>query len=185
MAEPTLVVVTGPPGTGKSTLAEAVSARLGGAAVLGWDWAMAGMRWCTPIQDALATLDHPTYARVGWSILANLAEAQLRAGRSVVLDGLARDRDLDALRAMVEGATARLLVVALGCSDLAVLRSRIEGRQRHITGWHELTWTGVQRTLSLWVPPFDVDLVVDTAGGPDPHAVAARLLPLYKSTERP
>jgi predicted kinase len=68
---------TGAPGTGKTTLAEATAERLG-APVLGWDWAMAALTWNEPVQDALRSLDRPTYTKIGWSILWNVAEAQLR-----------------------------------------------------------------------------------------------------------
>ena len=37
--KPVVVLVTGPPGTGKSTLAEHAAGLLG-APVLGWDWVM-------------------------------------------------------------------------------------------------------------------------------------------------
>jgi predicted kinase len=80
---PTLVLISGPPGTGKSTLAE-VAAEYLSAAVLAWDWAMAALTEFAEIQAALRSLDHPTHRRVGWSILRNLAVAQLREGRSVV-----------------------------------------------------------------------------------------------------
>jgi predicted kinase len=176
MGRPSLVVVTGPPGTGKSTLAEAVSARAGGAAVLAFDWAMAGMRGCPPVRDALEALDRRDHAGVGWGILGNLAEAQLRAGRSVVLDGVARQHHVDALRTMTHRVGARLTVIVLCCSDPGVHRSRIEGRRRDIPGWYELTWSNVELSVASFEPPADADLVVDTAGDPDPHAIAARLL---------
>ena len=85
---PLLIVCTGPPGTGKSTIANEVARRTG-ATVLGWDWAMGALTWCAPVQDALESLDRVTHRRVGWSLLWNLAEEQLRLGRSVVLDGVA------------------------------------------------------------------------------------------------
>ena len=172
---PRLIVVTGPPGSGKSTLAEAVAHRCG-AAVLGFDWAMAGLTWCKPVQAAIDAVDVETYRRLGWSVLGSLAEAQLRHGRSVVLDGVARDPAVDALREIAGRTGARLTVAVLSCSDRATHRARIEGRRRDIPGWYELTWDAVESTLARWQPPRNPDLTVDTAGDPDPVALAARLL---------
>jgi predicted kinase len=86
---PTLLLITGPAGTGKSTLA-AYAVDLLGACVLAWDWAMAPLRQFPTVRDAVEALPFEEYRRVGWSILWNLATAQLRDGRSVVLDGVAR-----------------------------------------------------------------------------------------------
>jgi predicted kinase len=84
MGRATLLLVTGPPGTGKSTLAEAAAQSLG-ASVLAWDWAMAALTQFEPIQVALRGLDPVVHRHVGWSILRHLAIAQLRQGRGVVL----------------------------------------------------------------------------------------------------
>ena len=94
---PTLVLVTGLPGTGKSTVAEA-TAEVFGAAVLGHDWAMSGLRPYQELQDALDAMEPSGHRVVGWSILYALAAAQLRAGRSVVLDGVARRSEIAACR---------------------------------------------------------------------------------------
>ena len=84
-----LVLITGLPGTGKSTMAE-IAARELGAALLGHDWAMSGLRPYREIQGALDAMDPPGHRDVGWSILWALARAQLRMGSSVVLDGVGR-----------------------------------------------------------------------------------------------
>jgi len=142
--EPTLLLVTGPPGTGKSTLAEA-AARTLGAPVLAWDWVMAGMTRFDGVQAALREMDHLAHRSVGWSILWNLAVAQLRHGRSVVLDGTARDPEVDGTRRTAADTGARGVVAVTSCRDRAVHRARIEGRSRGIPGWHELagtTWRG-------------------------------------------
>ena len=68
----TLVVVTGPPGTGKSTVAEAAAGALG-AAVLGWDGAMAGLTGFAEVQAAPAGLTRERHRAVGWSILGEPA----------------------------------------------------------------------------------------------------------------
>ena len=59
--------MTGLPGTGKSTAADAAGAHLG-AAVLAHDWAMSGLRPYPELQRALDTIDFG-HRQVGWSIL--------------------------------------------------------------------------------------------------------------------
>jgi hypothetical protein len=74
-----LVLVTGVPGTGKSAVAEA-AADIVGAAVLAHDWAMSALRPYAELQAALDAMEPPGNRRVGWSILASLAQAQLQRG---------------------------------------------------------------------------------------------------------
>jgi predicted kinase len=149
---PTLLLVTGPPGTGKSTLAEAGAAALG-ASVLAWDWAMAGMTGFAPVQAALHGMDRSEHRAVGWSILRSLAVAQLRQGRSVVLDGCARRPDVEGIRGTAAEVGARYVVAVTSCRDAAVHRARIEGRVRGIPGWYELDWDHVAGFVAGWEPP--------------------------------
>jgi predicted kinase len=167
---PTLVLLTGPPGTGKSTLA-GVAADVLGAPVLGWDWAMAGLTGFDPLQAALRDMDAPTYRSVGWSILWNVARAQLRRGTSAVLDGVARTPQVVRTREVAASEGADALVVATSCRDPAVHRSRIDGRTRGIPGWHELTWDHVERVVGGWQPPDGIDLQLDAADPLDDNVV--------------
>ena len=157
-----LVLLTGPPGTGKSTLAEAAAAELG-APVLGWDWAMAGLRPFPELQAALESIDVDGHRQVGWSILNSLALAQLRAGRSAVLDGAARVEAVTRARRLAADAGVTSRVVVTCCRDLELHRRRVEGRRREIPDWYELTWDDVTRFLAGWVEPSDVDLRLDSA----------------------
>lgn len=159
---PRLVLITGVAGTGKSTLAEA-AADLLGAPVLGWDWAMASLTRFEDIQRALKAGSREEYVEVGWSILCNLAIAQLRQGRSVVLDGVARGPEIDMVRQAATDTAATMLVVATGCSDAELHRTRVEGRNRVIPGWHELEWHFVAAARGRWEPPQDADLYLDAA----------------------
>jgi len=158
---PIVVLVTGPPGTGKSTLAEH-AAGLIGAPVLGWDWVMGALTPFDQVQAALEAMDPAVYRRVGWSLLWNITVAQIRNGRSVILDGVARDLEVAETRSVVE-RHADCFVVETSCSDLEAHRLRIEGRQRRIPGWHELGWDHVESRLNEWELLPDADLQVDTA----------------------
>ena len=157
-----IVVLTGPPGTGKTTLAALAVDELD-ATILGWDWVMASLTWCEPVMEALTTLDQPTHRRVGWSVMENLARAQLRLSRNVVLDGVARADEVASIRALGTETGAPVRVVVTDCSDHALLRRRIEQRHRNIPGWHELEWSSVEAFVDRWEAPADHDLRVDTA----------------------
>ncbi len=88
-SRPLLVLVTGVPGTGKSTVAEQAAARLG-CTVLGHDWVMSGLRPYAELQRALDGMRPPGHGVVGWSVLSALARSEIRQCASVVLDGVAR-----------------------------------------------------------------------------------------------
>jgi predicted kinase len=172
---PTLVLVTGLPGTGKSTVAEA-AAKILGAAVLGHDWAMSGLRPYQELQDALEAMTPSGHRVVGWSILNALAAAQLRAGRSVVLDGVARKVEIAACRGNAQREDSRFVMIGTQCSDRALHRSRIEGRQRSIPNWYEVGWSSVERSLDAWEQPEGADLYLDGADSWDAGAGMLALL---------
>jgi predicted kinase len=155
-----LVLVTGLPGTGKSTMAEIASRELA-APVLGHDWVMSGLRPYPEMQQALEAMDPPGHRGVGWSLLWALARSQLRRGSSVVLDGVAREPEVRGTRLVAREEGADILVVMTTCADADTHRSRVEGRRRHIPNWYELDWEHVSRSRSSWTPPRAVDLVLE------------------------
>jgi len=178
----TLVLLTGLPATGKSTLAGRAADALG-APVLGHDWAMAGLRPFGGLQAVLDNMDRVEARGVGWSVVWSMARAQLRDGRSVVLDGVARDTEVEATRSLAGEEGVRCLVVLTSCDDSDVHRDRVEGRRRAIPHWYELTWEQVARSRAGWVPPADVDLVLPAEGRLGENV--ERLLDLLSTAEGP
>lgn len=154
---PSLVLVTGLPGTGKSTVASVAADALQ-TSVLAHDWAMSGLRGYPSIQNALDGIELG-HRVVGWSILAALARAQLVEGRSIVVDGVARAPQRALLSDVATATGAAFAVITTHCSDADLHRSRIEGRRRFIPNWYELPWDDVERNMSQWLhEPGDLDL---------------------------
>jgi hypothetical protein len=141
-------------------LAERAAALLA-APVFSWDWAMAALRPFTTIQWAFRVMDRDTYRRVGWSILWQLTTAQLRAGRSVVLEGVARDEEVSHTRRLASQHGGRCLVVLTSCDDEHKHRSLVEGRRRDVRSWPELDLNHVRRVRREWRAPTAVDVVLD------------------------
>jgi predicted kinase len=84
-----LILVSGPTGNGKSTLANAIATDLS-CAVGSFDWLMSALRSLPQVWDSVELpVEHQR--EVGWRLLSRLAEQELRHGRSLVLDLVARE----------------------------------------------------------------------------------------------
>jgi predicted kinase len=164
------IVFTGLPGTGKSSIAEAV-AREWGIPVFAKDWLEATLIRCQlqPIENG------PPFGSAGYQLLTTLAERQLRLGQSVILDSVASTLSIRAeWRALAQTYQADWRVIECICSNEAVHRDRLGVRQRGIPGWHELDWSEVERVKAYYVPWDEERLILD-AVNPLEENVAAVL----------
>ena len=161
-----LVVVGGLPGTGKSTIA-AHASQLLGATLLSKDVLEAAL-WRSGIDRAAGS---------GWASyeqLTSVAESQLRLAHSVVLDSVAtNERIRTAWRDLAASRGARFVAIECVCSDETVHRSRVEGRDRGIPGWPELTWADVEDVRSHYELWSDADRLVLDAARPLDENLAA------------
>jgi predicted kinase len=144
-----LIVFSGLPGTGKSTLAEAVGKALQ-IPVFAKDWLEAIL-----LQSGLKpTNEDKSLGFAGYELLTILAQRQLMLGQSVILDSVAASQKIrDKWLKLAEQYGADYRVIECISADESFHRLRLKERQRAIPGWHELEWSDVERVkgyYSLW-----------------------------------
>lgn len=158
MSDMQLIVFSGLPGTGKSSLTEAIGRRLG-IPVFAKDHLEAAIvrSGMTEQEDARQQLGW-----AGYELLTSLAERQLRMGQSAILDSVASTTTIrNAWRAQAHAFGADWRVVECVCSDATVHQARLIGRKRGIRGWRELDWAEVERVRTYYQAWTDDRLVVD------------------------
>lgn len=154
MPGPQLIVFSGLPGTGKSTLAED-AARLLQCPLFTKDQLEATL-W----RSGIGAEQNSGFA--AYELLTTLAREQLRRGQSAVIDSVATfERIRVAWRELAGQHNAAFRVVECVCSDSAIHRRRLEGRRRGIEGWYEVSWDEVERVRSRYEPWAEARLIVD------------------------
>jgi predicted kinase len=152
-----LIIFSGLPGTGKSTLAEAVGKELG-IPVFAKDWLEGAL-----LRSGLKpTIEDKSLGFAGYELLTVLAERQLILGQSVVLDSVAATETIRSTwRQLSRQYGADWRVIECICSDEYLHRSRLKVRKRNIPGWHELEWSDVEKVKQYYRPWKGRRLLVD------------------------
>ena len=157
-----LVVLTGLPGVGKSTLARALAARVGGVPLR-----------IDTIEDAMVRSGVVPRAGgwaavpdAGYQVAYALAEELLGAGHLVVADCVNPfDETRAAWRAVGGRAGVPVLEVEVVCSDEAEHRTRVERRAAEPADVRRPTWQDVLDRRYEPLPAGPGTLRVDTAAG--------------------
>jgi predicted kinase len=164
-----LIVFSGLPGTGKSSIAEVVARKLG-IPVFAKDWLEAALVRCElkPAENGLLL------GSAGYHLLTTLAERQLQLGQSVILDSVASTHSIRAeWRALAQAYQAEWRVIECVCSDETVHRARLGVRERGIPGWHELDWSEVERVKAYYAPWDGQRLILDSMNPLEENIAAA------------
>jgi predicted kinase len=149
-----LAVMSGLPGTGKSTLAEALSQHLA-APIFNRDQLEATL-WREGVGRELKS------GRIANELMTTLAGEQLRRGQSVILDSVATTVDIrDACREVAKRNKSEFRVIECICSDEVLHQERLGQRTRDIPGWYEVGWKEVLDVRSRYQPWAGDQLTLD------------------------
>jgi predicted kinase len=154
---PTLIVLSGMPGTGKSTLAEAFSRRTG-APIFSVD----------PIESAMLDAGMRRSFDTGlaaYLVAQALADNRLRLGHDAIVDAVNCVRYSKRMWSRLAARhRAKLRIVECVCSDEVLHRRRLTRRRRGLSAkLREPSWNDVVKRKRDWVPWTSSVLVIDAA----------------------
>lgn len=168
MTQPaTLYIMSGLPGVGKSTLAQALANRVEGVYLRIDD-----------IEQALRDAGMTEVTVEGYEVAYRVAETNLRLGRNVIADscnpiGITRN----AWHQIVEKAAVRFVDIEVICSDVREHRRRVEERASEVQGLRPPTWAEVEdRLFEPWI---SARVVIDTALRPHSEVIRELFAKLF------
>jgi predicted kinase len=157
MTSQKLIIVSGLPGSGKSTVADGLSRALS-----------MPMFSIDPIEAAMWRngLDKKQTGIAAYEVAAALADEQLRLGHSVIIDAVNPvEAPRAGWRALAAKYRADLKIIECICANEATHRRRIEARRRNIDGMPEIPWSRVLERRAEYEPWTDERLTLDTSIG--------------------
>ena len=138
-------------------MAESV-AKQQGVPVFAKDWLEANLL----SNGLMPTINEKPLGFASYDLMTTLAERQLMLGQSVILDSVASTETIrDAWRQISKQYGADWRVIECVCSDQAMHRARLVRRKRNIPGWHELTWSDVEKVKQYYAVWEEEHLILD------------------------
>ena len=149
-----LIIISGLPGTGKSTVAEGIAKKLS-LPVLSVD----------PIEAAMwrAGISKEQTGLAAYEVVATAADEQLKLNLSVIIDAVSPvEASRATWRKIANAHNAHLVIMETICSDEELHKERIERRVRNIQGMPEITWRRVLERKAEYEPWTDQHLALDS-----------------------
>lgn len=149
---PTIIIIGGVSGTGKSTLAKELSKALSIPAFSKDELEAAVSR--------KGLCNNKDTKNVGYEILFTLVKNQIENNNSAIIDFIASKQRVKELWPGL--LSSNFKYIECTCSNLDIHKQRIESRNRHISGWYELTWNDVLKTKKAFQPLQENHLILDS-----------------------
>jgi predicted kinase len=154
MNKPKLIIISGLPGSGKSTIAEAVAKKLK-LPIFSVD----------PIESAIIKSGIPKSFETGlaaYVVAQTLCAEHLKIGIPVIIDAVSPVKEArDMWHELEEKYNVQLIIVECVLKE-DLHRKRIESRTRNIPGIPEVTWADVEHRQKDYLPWKEERLVLDT-----------------------
>ena len=163
--EQKVIVMSGLPGSGKSTVAEGIATKL-----------HFPLFSVDPITSAIleSGIDKGFETGLaGYQVAKVLAAEQLKLGNSVIIDAVnAEEEGKDMWRSLAREYKVPLVIIETAL-DESVHKKRIESRVRYLHGMSEETWDGVIKRREVYTQWKEPVLRLDTALALDANIDAA------------
>ncbi len=160
-----LIIISGLPGSGKSTVAEGVAERLS-LPVFSVD----------PIESSIIKAGIEKSFETGYAaylVAETLAAEQLHLGTSVVIDAVSGVKPAREMwRNLSKEHSAKLVIIECFL-DEELHKQRLAARVRNLYGFDEITWDDVQKRKKEYLPWEEERLVLDTSGSPESNVQEA------------
>jgi predicted kinase len=154
-----LIVVSGLPGAGKSSVAEGLSRKLS-LPIFSID----------PIEAAMwrGGIDKGATGTAAYEIVAALADEHLKLGHSAIIDAVSPvEPSREMWRKIATANNVPLVIIEVICSSEATHKQRIEKRVRNIPGMEEISWERVKERKREFEPWQDKHLTLDSIESTD------------------